>query len=167
MDNNELRDRMSKEAIRIGEWLLSRAKKEGSGMWWETMDMDLERNISWRESESIYTGVSGIVLFFLELHKFTSESKYKTAAVEGMRWVLNSCKKNPNAFYSFFTGRMGVSYTLLKMFEVTGESHYLEKALAIAEPCAGTIDDNGIDDLINGTAGTLLGLLHLHAASGV
>ncbi len=166
-DNNELRERMSKEAIRIGEWLLSRAKKESSGMCWETMDMDLERNISWSASESIYTGVSGIVLFFLELHKFTSESKYKTAAVEGMRWVLNHCKKNPNTYYSFFTGRMGVSYTLLKMAEAFGESRWTEKALEIAKPCTSILESPfGIDDLINGSSGVVLGLLHLHAATG-
>lgn len=166
-DNNELRERMSKEAIRIGEWLLSRAKKESSGMCWETLYMDLKQNISWHQSESIYAGVSGIVLFFLELHKFTSESKYKTAAVEGMRWVLNHCKQKPSSNYAFFTGRMGVSYTLLKMAEATGESNWTEKALEIAKPCTSMLESPFlIDDLINGSSGVALGLLHLHAATG-
>lgn len=166
-DNNELREQLSKEVIRIGEWLLSMAKKDSSGMWWETMNMDLERNITWRQSESIYSGVSGIVLFFLELHKFTSDPKYMTTAVEGMHWVLNYCEKNPNTYYSFFTGRMGVPFTLLKMAEATGESRWAEKALEIARPCTSFLElPYLIGDLINGSSGTVLVLLHLHAATG-
>ena len=166
-ENNELRTRVAKEAIRIGDWLLSLAKKDSSGMWWETLNMDMERNISWHASESIYAGVSGIVLFFLELHKLTREPKYMTAAVEGMHWVLNYCEKNPNTYYSFFTGRMGVPYTLLKMTEATGENRWTEKALEIAGPCNSFLELPYLnDDLINGSAGTVLGLLHLHAATG-
>ena len=154
------------EARRIGDQLLAEAKTDSCGMYWETMNMDTNRCITFEKSESIYSGVSGIVLFMLELYKQTRAGKYMDAATEGMRWVIDYCQKNPSQYYAFFTGRMGVSYTLLKMFEATGESHYLEKALATAQPCIGTLEGNGIDDLINGTAGTLLGLLHLHAASG-
>jgi hypothetical protein len=166
-ENNELRTRVANEAIRIGEWLLSLAKKDSSGMWWDTLNMDMERNISWHASESIYAGVSGIVLFFLELHKLTAEPKYMTAASEGMHWVVNYCEKNPNNYYSFFTGRMGVPYTLLKMTEATGENHWTEKALEIARPCTSFLElPYLMGDLINGSAGTVLGLLHLHAATG-
>jgi len=153
------------EACRIGDQLLAEAKTDSCGMYWETMNMDTERNITFEKSESIYSGVSGIVLFFLELYKQSREGKYMDAAQEGMRWVMDYCQKNPSQYYAFFTGRMGVSYVLLKMFEVTGESNYLEKALATARPCTDSLDAYSIDDLINGISGTLLGLLHLHAAA--
>jgi hypothetical protein len=155
------------EARRIGDWLLAEAETDENGMHWKTMTMDINQSISFIKSESIYSGVSGIVLFFLELFKQTQDKRYMDAAVEGMKWVSNYCKKNPPNYYAFFTGRMGVSYTLLQMHKFTREKEYLENAIAVARPCKEALEGSlGVDDLINGTSGTLLGLLHLHAATG-
>jgi hypothetical protein len=167
MKNNELKKQVTEEVIRIGDWLLSRAKKDGDGMYWESQTMDMERNIEWREAENIYAGVAGIVLFLLELHKFTGKPEYKNAALEGMRWVVSYCKKNPSNYYAFFTGRMGVPYVLLRMAEVTGQDHWKETALEIAKSSTSSLEaPQVVDDLINGTSGTVMGLLHLHAATG-
>ncbi|MCP4214272.1 MAG: hypothetical protein GY765_06430, partial [bacterium] len=109
----------------------------------------------------------GIALYLLELFKFTKEEKYKDAAVSGMHWVLDYCEKNPSEYYALFTGRLGVPFALLRMAEVLDESHWQEKALELAKPCSASIEGNHrVDDLINGSAGTLLGLLHLHSATG-
>jgi hypothetical protein len=155
------------EAIRIGEELLSRANHDEHGLSWKTMTVDEHRHIIWRTSEHIYSGVSGIVLFLVELHKQTQNVKYLDAALEGMRWVEHYCQNNPGHNYAFFTGRMGVCYTMMRMFDVTKESRFLDKALIMARPCSPFLNDpDGVNDLINGTAGALLGLLHLHAATG-
>jgi hypothetical protein len=164
---NKLKKDLLDEARRIGDRLLAEAETDENGMHWKTMTMDLNRNVSFIKSESIYSGVSGIVLFFLELFKQTQDKRYMDAAVEGMKWVINYCKKNPSSYYAFFTGRMGVSYTLLQMHQFTREKEYLENAIAMARPCKDISEgSSGVDDLINGTSGTLLGLLHLHAATG-
>ncbi|MGD2090682.1 MAG: lanthionine synthetase LanC family protein [Candidatus Aminicenantes bacterium] len=161
-----MKKRLLDEARRIGDRLLAEAETDENGMHWKTMTMDLNRNISFIKSESIYSGVSGIVLFFLELFKQTQDKRYLDAATAGMKWVINYCKKNPSNYYAFFTGRMGVSYTLLQMHQFTREKDYLENAMAIARPCKDALEDfTGVDDLINGTSGSLLGLLHLHAVS--
>ena len=171
--NKESRSRIFDEAVRIGEELLASAKTDKNGMSWKTMSIDYEKErsdpdyISWHEAEGIYTGVSGISLFFLELFKQNKNKKYLKAATEGMRWVVNQCRENPSEYYAFFTGRMGVPYVLLKLYEFTGDKDYLKKALEIAEPCEKFLESPMVvDDLINGTSGTLLGLLHLHAATG-
>jgi len=164
---NKLKKDLLDEARRIGDLLLAEAETDENGMHWKTMTMDLNRNVSFIKSESIYSGVSGIVLFFLELFKQTQDKRYMDAAVEGMKWVINYCKKNPSNYYAFFTGRMGVSYTLLQMHQLTRGKEYLENAIAMARPCKDVLEGSpGVDDLINGTSGTLLGLLHLHAAAG-
>lgn len=171
--DNKTRNKIYNEAVRIGEELLSLVKRDKKGMSWETMTIDNTKEredpeyIIWRNGESIYSGNAGIVLFFLELYKQTRNDNYLEAAVEGMRWVVHYCRENPSDNYAFFTGRMGVSYALLKMHELTHDSHYLERALDIAEPCELFLQNtNTVDDLINGTSGTLLGLLQLHAATG-
>lgn len=155
------------EARRIGERLLVEAEIDENGMHWKTMTMEANQNISFIKSESIYSGVSGIVLFFLELFKQTQDKRYMDAAAAGMKWVVNYCKKNPSKYYAFYTGRMGVSYTLLQMHKFTREKEYLKNAMTIAKPCKDILEhSSGVDDLINGTAGIILGLLHLHAAAG-
>jgi len=154
------------EARRIGDQLLLEADSNENGMCWSTMTMGYNRDISFKRSVDIYSGVSGIVLFFLELHKQTREARYLDAAVKGMQWAIAFCEKNPSDYYAFFTGRMGVCYTLLQMYEFTREERYLEKALTLARPCGNFINSSKKDDLLNGCSGALLGLLHLHAAAG-
>jgi hypothetical protein len=162
-----MKKRLLDEARRIGDRLLAEAEIDESGLHWKTMTMDLDRRVSFIESENIYSGVSGIVLFFLELFKQTQDRRYLDAAVEGMKWAVDYCKKNPPTSHAFFTGRMGVSYTLLQMYKFTREKEYLEEAMTAARPCKDDLESpSGVDDLINGNSGTLLGLLHLHAAAG-
>jgi rhamnogalacturonyl hydrolase YesR len=166
---NKLKKDLLNEVRRIGDWLLAEAETDENGVHWKTMTMDINQSISFIKSESIYSGVSGIVLFFLELFKQTQDKRYMDAAEEGMKWVVNYCKKNPSKYYdyAFFTGRMGVSYTLLQMHKFTQEKEHLKNAMVIARTCMDALEDSpGVDDLINGTSGTLLGLLHLHAATG-
>lgn len=165
--NYKMKKRLLDEARRIGDRLLAEAENDENGMHWKTMTMDINHNISFIKSETIYSGVSGIVLFFLELFKQTQNKRYMDAAVESLKWVVNSCKKNPSDDYAFFTGRMGASYTLLQMHKFTREKNYLENAIALARPCKDTLEGfSKVDDLINGTSGTILGLIHLHAATG-
>jgi len=155
------------ETERIGNELLAIADTGEQGMSWKTMGVDNKMNLAPIKSESIFSGVSGVVLFFLELYRQTHAPAYLNAAKEGMRWVENYCRQDPSSFYSFFNGRMGVSYTMLRMFDVTNEIQYLDKALRIAEPCLDFMTDSRlVANLLNGTSGTLLALLHLHAASG-
>lgn len=166
MNSDKLREEILKEAVRIGDDLLAKAKKDDNGTYWETMTMDLEQNIGWQVSEGIYSGASGIVLFLMELHKRTGEPKYMAAAEDGLRWVTAYCRKNPGQYFAFFTGRMGVPYVMLKMAEATGDRSWTETALEVARPCADAIGTpGGIDDLINGSSGTIISLLHLHAAT--
>lgn len=166
--NSKLRQQILDEATGIGDELLSLAEHDKHGISWKTMSIDFENNskIIWRKSESIYSGVAGIVLFFLELYKTTRNEKYLDAAIAGMHWVEQYFRENPTDYFAFYTGRMGVAYCMLKMAEATNENEYLEKALTITRWCLSFLESrNRVNDLLNGTSGTLLGLLHLHAAT--
>jgi hypothetical protein len=155
------------EARRIGDQLLASAKTDEHGTYWDTMSMDMDHNISFEPGEGIYSGVSGIVLFFLELYRQTADQRHLDAAKGGARWAANRCKANDSGNYAFLTGRMGIPYVLLRMQTVTGSGEYIEQALDIAKKATDFLEfPVRVDDLINGTSGTLLGLLHLHAATG-
>lgn len=155
------------EAIRIGDELLARAEPGGRGIFWPTMDLDNDRNLTWKKSPSLYSGVAGIAFFLAELYRSSRESKYLEAARSAMDWVDDSCQKNPPPSWALYTGLLGVCFTHLRMHQITGEAAFLDRALDLVKP---GIDKeqaaNRIDDLINGTSGMILGLLHLHAATG-
>lgn len=158
------------EAIRIGNQLLEEAKSDADGLYWETMDMDMDRNISFRVLETLYSGSVGVVLFFQELYRVTGDKQYLETAVKGMDWTIAYCRKNPPTYFALITGRMGVPLALTRMHEFAGETdkpdgYYLKNALELARPYYDTKPGTGVDDLIGGTSGTLLGLMHLHAAT--
>lgn len=155
------------EALRIGEELLAKAEVTPGGYAWSTITMGTSNSIAWEKSEGVYNGVSGIVLLFIELYKRTNDKRYYQAAVEGMRWTWNRCEEQPTDYYAFFTGRLGVAYTMVKMHELTGDKSYLEKSISIARQSHQILNSaRPIDDLINGVSGALLCLMHIHAATG-
>lgn len=155
------------EAIRIGDELLAKAEAGPDGYSWSTITAGPNNNIAWEKGEGIYNGVSGIVLLFIELYRHTKDKRYYEAAVQGMNWTWNHCTNQQTDYYAFFTGRLGVAYTLLKMYELTGDESYIQKSISIARESHIILNSSRpIDDLINGVSGALLCLLHIHSASG-
>jgi rhamnogalacturonyl hydrolase YesR len=161
--NSSLRQLLLKEAIRIGDDLLSKAEKEPHGISWRSVEAHGE-GVSWTKSESIYQGVCGIALFFLQLYKQTGDERYMQAVQESMQWVGGYCAASAEANNAFLTGRMSVPFTYVQLYELTGEKQYLQKALELTRKWIQQPPPT-LMEYINGAAGTLLCLLHLHAAS--
>jgi rhamnogalacturonyl hydrolase YesR len=158
-----LRQRILNEAIRIGDELLSKAEVDALGLSWKTIAQD-GSTIRWEKSEDIYQGVCGLVLFFGQLYQQTNQEKYLEAVVEGMRWVDSYCLANPASNSAFLTGRMSVAYTYLQVYSLIQQPEYLEKALATTKLSL-LAPKPRLMEYINGAAGTVLSLLHLHAAT--
>lgn len=161
------KDELLNEASLIGEDLLGKAIKSDKGWYWETLSWTEETGAQPGVSEGIYSGTSGIVLFFIELFKQTNDPRFKEAALQGMGWVESYCIEKPTGYYAFITGRIGVAYVMLEMHKLTGEKSYQQKAVEIALASEAFLNSsNYIDDLINGASGCLLALIHIHAATG-
>ncbi|HEY1835588.1 MAG TPA: lanthionine synthetase LanC family protein [Candidatus Saccharimonadales bacterium] len=153
------------EAIRIGEQLLADCEHDDHGASWTTPALNLDSSISWGKEEDLYGGVSGIVLFLIELYRQTGDKKYLKVAKEAMHWVDWYCERHPTNNYAFISGRMGVSFAYLKLHETTNEKKYLTKALRMAKGSPTFLEAPHVNDFINGFAGTTLALIHLHAAT--
>lgn len=158
--------KIREELFRIGDLILSRAEKTEHGLTWDTVWVQpgTEKGYVYARMENMYNGVSGICLFLAELSRFTNQRLYMAAAVHGMDWVIYTHDRNPENFHALYSGKMSVAVVLCRFFELTDNRRYLDKAIEIA---AGSIEFmNTITyDVINGLAGTLLGLLHVHAVS--
>jgi hypothetical protein len=155
------------EAISIGTRLLSKAKSQNDGIYWETISMEPDQKIGSQVSETLYSGSAGIGLFFIELYRHTGNYVYLKTAESAFKWVIGYCNEHPNSNYAFFTGRTGVAYALLKLSQVTGNAKYRQEALRLMKNCRDFLNlPYVVDDVINGSSGTLLGLIHLHASTG-
>ncbi|MBN8702531.1 MAG: hypothetical protein J0M08_05675 [Bacteroidetes bacterium] len=168
MINPNLKQEFLNEAIRIGDELLLKAKVENETYYWETASLDYASGsaspgIKWIATEGIYNGTSGILLFFLELYKHTTNEKYIPYIHGGANWLIAKTKKEETDYYALITGRTGVSYTLLKIGQVLKNKKYITQAVEIIKDCEKFLVANKpIEDVLNGIAGTILGLLHLY-----
>lgn len=164
---DQFKHQLLQEATRIGDELLKIARRDENGMSWSIVAVEQDNSTTTVQMEYITSGVCGAVLFFLELHRQTRQERFMEAAVEGIRWVEHYCLTNPSEFYSFLTGRMGVAYTLRQMHRATGDPGYLVQALEIASGSLDFFNDfRLVSNWNNGVSGTLVALLHLHAATG-
>lgn len=154
------------EAVRIGDELIKNARSDEHGWYWNTLVLQVGYHLKEAQSENIASGVSGIILFLIELYKHTNAKKYQDAAVYGVEWLLWYCINHPTNYYSFLSGRMGVVYTLIKVYEMTHRKKYLTKALAFAKPCRTFLMRKPCAyEYFNGISGTVLALIFLHAAT--
>src|ERR1043166_7289519 len=169
MLDNTWRTQIVHEAIRIGDELLTKADYHAYGTSWQTLALDPtdSKRLIWQTSASIYRGVAGMALFFLELHKHVRHNRYLHAAIAGMRWAEHYCHYTPPDSYAFLSGRVGVAYAMAQIAGVTGEHRFIDRALHLVQPASSTLfSSTTAADVINGTAGMVLGLLHLYDASG-
>jgi len=164
--NKETSEKLLNEAIRIGEEIYKRRKEDVNGIYWETLSIDkFDYSQKWKADVAVYDGISGIVLFYIALYKVTRNKKYLDVSKRAMDWVYKYCLDN-NIGYSFIAGLSGVSYTLLKLFNVC-KGDYLEKALHLIKDCDKYLKSDFIlSEYNSGSSGILLALLHLYNETG-
>jgi len=153
------------EAINIGERLLAKAEPLGNGVVWKSVQLDHNvRGKFVHEARSVmYSGCAGIALFLAELYRHTSDERYRRAAVDGMFGSLALLETAHT--YALFTGRMSVALALTRIDHLDPTAGFKDRAVEIALDSVNNRQWEQLD-LINGIVGIIVGLLHIHAASG-
>lgn len=82
------RDDLIGIAQRHGQHLLNTAAKSDLGWSWDTMHIPSQKHLTGHSH-----GVAGVVTALLELHKATGESRFRKAALEGLRYERNLFSK--------------------------------------------------------------------------
>ena len=156
-------EKLLAESLWIGEHLADNAKVATTGIVWDTIsDCDSEGNVFWGQNPSIYNGVSGILLFYIKLYRYTNDAKHLKLIDGGLAWIEDFCKHQEYPL-SFYHGRLGVVYTLTEIYQVTNDPALLLKAKNYTEGIEKELQNNTISfGLAEGVSGMLLGLLHLY-----
>jgi len=120
--------------------------------------------LKWNNPENLDSGVSGIVLFLIELYKQTKEAKYLEIIDNSISHLVAYCKNNPTNNYSLYTGRGSVVYVLMQRYFTNGDRSLLKKSIELIKPANQEYLQSKYtsDYLYDGRSGTLLLLLHLY-----
>jgi len=152
-------------ATEIAEELAAAAERDELGVSWRTAAYDVRtEQFAWLANPSIYDGTAGIALFMLEAGEILGEPRYRQLALDALRWCAATSEKRPQPFL-FYGGPLGLVYALARAHALTGDGEFLELARRTAPSERARLPAMA-GDLVSGTAGTILGLLHLHAAIG-
>lgn len=150
-----LNDTILQELRRISIILINSANKNNNEIYWSSKDYGQQR-----PSETIYSGTSGILLFFIELYKLSHDESYLKVIDQGKNWLIRYCLSEHSSNATFYTGRLGVVYTLIQIYELTKDPEVYKAALKIAK-CTLKENVTVASDLLIGYAGVIQGLLFL------
>ena len=161
-------DGYRRAALKAASWLQANALERPEGTVWAADPQD-----STTVTTNLYSGSSGVVLFFLEAYRATGQPAYLDQARAGADYLLatlpDSLEEGQSGLY---TGVAGLGFVLEETYRATGEANYHDGALRCvdlikktAQPTEHGVTWSGVTDIVSGSAGT--GLFLLYAAERI
>lgn len=151
-------------ALKTERWLAATAQSDARGIMWPADPADPKS-----VSTDLYTGMAGVVLFYLELHNATGDESALRMARGGADYLLASVPDEPgNAAMGLYTGLAGTATVLALAHRVTKDARYgagVQRVLGLiaraAQPVGAGVEWNPSTDIISGSSGIGLTLLSL------
>ncbi|HEX5716729.1 MAG TPA: lanthionine synthetase LanC family protein [Thermoanaerobaculia bacterium] len=159
-------------AIKAGRWIRTTRVATPDGLLWLGGP---ERPEGMSASPELYTGTSGVVLFLVELARVTGDESWLQEAAAGADWLiaglpaaLDGTGGAGQAQAGLYTGVPGIGLAIYHVAKATDKEPYrrgaercLDLVHAGAKPAGAGVEwDPGLD-VIAGSAGTILYLLHM------
>ena len=152
-------------AVQAASWLQDNALARSEGTVWAADPQDTTT-----VTTNLYSGSSGVVLFFLEAYRVTGQTAYLDQARAGADYLLatlpDTLGPGQNGLY---TGVAGLGFVLEETYHTTEDEAYREGARrcvdllkTYAETTENGVTWGGVTDIVSGSAGT--GLFLLYAA---
>lgn len=149
-------------AIEIGERIIRQASTEGRHLWWPTLERADGKQFVETRSVSLWGGTGGISLFLAELYRTSRNELYWDSAHRSLDWCICEVENlAPSSRAAFLSGGMGLVYVLCRMAEISGEEHYIDRAVGLTSRLFDMEHRLDRHDLLSGAGGTLLALLYV------
>jgi len=155
-------------AVKAARWIRTTRVATPDGLLWLS-GPELPEGMN--ASPDLYTGTAGIVLFLAELARATGDRSWLQEAMYGADWLIAGLpeKLDPEQSQAgLYTGVPGIGLAIHRVAKASSEDKYrkgaercLELVHAAAKPAGAGVEwDPGLD-VIAGSAGTILYLLHM------
>lgn len=159
-------------ALAAERWIARSAQRDGAAMAWPADPTDAKS-----VQRDLYTGIPGIVLFYVELAHATGDRRWLEPALAGAREIVATLPASADAMgeegAGLYTGVAGAAYVIEAVRRASGDRTLdsgraravalLRESLAPMGKGAGW---NPSSDIISGSGGILLALAWLDAHGG-
>lgn len=163
------KDEYLKEAIKIGEYLLTKAIYGSNNgerdIAWIGCNLIGDEEFEWKIQPigtNLYDGLGGIAIFYGYLYKLTGRADFRDTAEQAIVPLLAKLQdpKYPNI--GAFTGLSSDLYVLSHMSELLQKPELLEEATSLIPLLDESIETDEQFDIIGGAAGAIIVLLDLY-----
>src|SRR4029077_17840724 len=107
--------------IDAAKWIQSTAIQKENYTVWPAVPGDAKS-----VGAGLYSGVSGVVLFFLEAHRATKDEAYLKDARAGADYLLSILEDEKQT--GLYVGLAGIGFTLQETYKATGQERYRDGA---------------------------------------
>jgi len=149
-------------AAKAARWIESTTLAAPRGAVWPAVPPDAATI-----QANLYSGVSGTVLFFLEMNRATNDKKYLDEAVRAADYLLADLAEEKDM--GLYTGVSGIAFVLEETYKLSGRKNDrdgvllgLDKIRAGAVKAGKGVEWTNVTDIISGSSG--IGLFLLYAA---
>ncbi|HYH78773.1 MAG TPA: lanthionine synthetase LanC family protein [Longimicrobium sp.] len=145
-------------AVAIADGLCADARWEGDACTWAAAPgQSAPKDVGGRVDD----GTAGIALFLLRLHEATGEARHRDTARAALSHSL-AREREGTAAPGYFAGTAGVAAICAELGKVAGDDRWIDHALALCRAVDGAAT-GGAAEVAAGDAGSVLGLLRVHA----
>lgn len=151
-------------AVKAARWIRTTRVATPDGLLWLSGP---ERPEGMSASPELYTGTSGVVLFLVELARATGDESWLKEAAAGADWLIAGLPETLD-HAGLYTGVPGIGLAIHQVAKATGQEKHrkgaercLELVHAGAKPAGAGVEWDAGLDVIAGSAGTILYLLHM------
>ena len=107
-------------AKQCANWLDSIAVGDDQKCFWPVTPEESDSAVA-----TLYSGTSGVVLFYLEAYHASGEDHFLEQAIRGGRWLVDEVDKfNDETDCSLFSGAAGIGYTLDRLSHVSKREEF-------------------------------------------
>ncbi|MDJ0839156.1 MAG: type 2 lanthipeptide synthetase LanM family protein [Acidobacteriota bacterium] len=162
---DDLTNRLTAEAVRVGDRLEELAISNGKEVTW--LGLSYTRN-HWSLdalTEDLYGGTAGLVLFLAHLGRITGEARFTALARQAADTIKGRVERIADEIQlpGFFQGWGGLVYTFSQLARLWDEKSLEELATSFAKRGAAYLEEDPDLDVIGGGAGFILAVT-AHAA---
>lgn len=155
-------------ALRSARWIHAARIETTDGVTWPGNPLDATSS-----TRDLYTGASGVVLFYLELYEQTRDPTHLVEACTGADDLLAAVERDQIPASGLYDGVAGIAFVLGEVYRASLEPKYwrgVERARDLlarrARRTGRGVEWNDSTDVISGGSGIGLALLDLHRRFG-